>query len=151
MTTSETIPSIEELEAKQRAFIENAEAIALLIQKRREAEKEERIAEAKAFMAKHGLTQADLFGSAVMETTTAAVKSARKERVKYLVPRFVNPATKEDWSGMGRNPDWLLNAIEKEGKKKEDFVNPEWTKLYGSVKDKKKKPAKSVAPEQAAA
>ena len=150
--TSETIESIEELEAKEREFIKNAEAIALLIQRRREAEKEERIAEAKAFIAKHGLTQADLFGSAVMETTTAAVKSARKEREKSLVPKFLNPATQEDWSGMGRNPDWLLDAIKKDGKKKEDFVNPEWTKLYGSLsKEKKKKPAKSVSPDLAAA
>ncbi len=147
--TSETIESIEELEAKEREFIKNAEAIALLIQKRREAEKEERIAEAKAFIAKHGLTQADLFGSAVMETTTAAVKSARKEREKSPVPKFLNPATKEKWTGMGRNPDWLLDAI-KEGKKKEDFLNPKWLELQGPIEDKKE-PAKSVAPEQAAA
>jgi DNA-binding protein H-NS len=149
MMTSETIESIEELEAKEREFIKNAEAIALLIQKRREAEKEERIAEAKAFIAKHGLTQADLFGSAVMETTTAAVKSARKEREKSPVPKFLNPATKEKWTGMGRNPDWLLDAI-KEGKKKEDFLNPKWLELQGPIEDKKE-PAKSVAPEQAAA
>jgi DNA-binding protein H-NS len=149
MMTSETIESIEELEAKEREFIKNAEAIALLIQKRREAEKEERIAEAKAFIAKHGLTQADLFGSAVMETTTAAVKSARKEREKSPVPKFLNPATKEKWTGMGRNPDWLLDAIE-DGKKQEDFLNPKWLELQGPIEDKKE-PAKSVAPEQAAA
>ena len=148
MMTSETIPSIEELEAKEREFIKNAEAIALLIQQRREAEKEERVAEAKAFIAKHGLTQADLFGSTVIEQTPA-VKSARKEREKSPVPKFLNPATKDKWTGMGRNPDWLLDAI-KEGKKKEDFLNPEWTKLNGTIEDKKE-PAKSVSPDQAAA
>jgi hypothetical protein len=50
---------------------------------------------------------------------------------------------------MGRNPDWLLDAI-KEGKKKEDFLNPKWLELQGPIEDKKE-PAKSVAPDQAAA
>jgi hypothetical protein len=49
---------------------------------------------------------------------------------------------------MGRNPGWMIKAIE-DGKKQEDFLNPEWTKLNGTTEDKKE-PAKSVAPDQVA-
>ena len=148
MTAPETIPSIEELKAKRKEFLDGAAAMASLIEKRCEAEKEGRIAESKAFIAKHGLTQADLFGSTVMETT-AAVKSARRARATSdpLVPKFLNTATTESWTGMGRNPDWMVNAV-KAGKKQEDFLNPKWAELHGPIKVKNK-PAKSIAPEQA--
>ncbi len=149
MTTPETTLILEQLLENQKRLDAEKIANALAIEKARQAVKEQGIAQTMALIVKYGLTQADLFGSAEMETT-ATVKSARKKREKSPVPKFLNPATQEDWSGMGRNPDWLLDAIEKEGKKKEDFLNPEWTKLNGTIEDKKE-PAKSVAPDQAAA
>ena len=148
MTTPETTLILEQLLENQKRLDAEKIANALAIEEARQAVKEEGIAQTMALIAKYGLTQADLFGSAEMETT-AAVKSARKEREKSPVPKFLNPATKDKWTGMGRNPDWLLDAI-KEGKKKEDFLNPKWLELQGPIEDKKE-PAKSVAPDQAAA
>jgi DNA-binding protein H-NS len=148
MTTPETTLLLEQLLENQKRLDAEKIANALAIEEARQAVKEEGIAQTMALIAKYGLTQADLFGSAEMETT-AAVKSARKEREKSPVPKFLNPATKDKWTGMGRNPDWLLDAI-KEGKKKEDFLNPKWLELQGPIEDKKE-PAKSVAPDQAAA
>jgi DNA-binding protein H-NS len=148
MTTPETTLLLEQLLENQKRLDAEKIANALAIEEARQAVKKEGIAQTMALIAKYGLTQADLFGSAEMETT-AAVRSARKEREKSPVPKFLNPATKDKWTGMGRNPDWLLDAI-KEGKKKEDFLNPKWLELQGPIEDKKE-PAKSVAPEQAAA
>jgi DNA-binding protein H-NS len=149
MTTPETMSTLDQLLEKEKRLDAEKIANALAIEKARQASKEEGIAQTMALIAKYGLTHADLFGSAEIETT-AAIKSARKERAKSPVPKFLNPETKEDWSGMGRNPDWLLDAIKKDGKKKEDFLNPEWTKLSGTIEDKKE-PAKAIAPDQAAA
>jgi DNA-binding protein H-NS len=148
MTTPETTLLLEQLLENQKRLDAEKIANALAIEEARQAVKKEGIAQTMALIAKYGLTQADLFGSAEMETT-AAVRSARKEREKSPVPKFLNPATKDKWTGMGRNPDWLLDAI-KEGKKKEDFLNPKWLELQGPIEDKKE-PAKSVAPDQAAA
>lgn len=148
MTTPETTLILEQLLENQKRLDAEKIANALAIEKARQAVKEEGIAQTMALIAKYGLTQADLFGSAVIEQTPA-VKSARKEREKSPVPKFLNPATKDKWTGMGRNPDWLLDAI-KEGKKKEDFLNPKWLELNGPIEDKKE-PAKSVSPDQAAA
>lgn len=148
MMTPETMPTLEQLLEKEKRLDAEKIANALAIEKARQASKEEGIAQTMALIAKHGLTQADLFDSAEMETT-AAVKSARKERAKSLVPKFLNPATKEEWSGMGRNPGWMTKATEG-GKKQGDFLNPKWVELNGPIEDKQE-PAKSVAPDQAAA
>ena len=148
MTTPETTLILEQLLENQKRLDAEKIANALAIEKARQAVKEEGIAQTMALIAKYGLTQADLFGSAEMEST-AAVKSARKKREKSPVPKFLNPATQDKWTGMGRNPDWLLDAI-KEGKKKEDFLNPKWLELNGPIEDKKE-PAKPVEPNQAAA
>jgi DNA-binding protein H-NS len=148
MTTPETMPTLEQLLEKEKRLDAEKIANALAIEKARQAAKEEGIAQTKALIAKYGLTQADLFDSAEMEST-AATKSARKERAKSLAPKFLNPATKEEWSGMGRNPGWMIKAIE-DGKKQEDFLNPKWLELNGPIEDKKE-PAKSVSPDQAAA
>ena len=133
MTTPETTLLLEQLLENQKRLDAEKIANALAIEEARQAVKEEGIAQTMALIAKYGLTQADLFGSAEMETT-AAVKSARKEREKSPVPKFLNPATQDKWTGMGRNPDWLLDAI-KEGKKKEDFLNPKWLELNGPIED----------------
>jgi DNA-binding protein H-NS len=148
MTTPETKSTLDELLEEKKKIEDARIANFLAIEKAQQASKEEGIVQTKALITKYGLTQTDLFDSAEMETT-AAMKSVRKERAKSLVPKFLNPATNDAWSGMGRNPGWMIKAIE-DGKKQEDFLNPEWTKLNGTIEDKKE-PAKSVAPDQAAA
>ena len=148
MTTPETKSTLDELLEEKKKIEDARIANFLAIEKAQQASKEEGILQTKALITKYGLTQTDLFDSAEMETT-AAMKSVRKERAKSLVPKFLNPATNDAWSGMGRNPGWMIKAIE-DGKKQEDFLNPEWTKLNGTIEDKKE-PAKSVAPDQAAA
>jgi|JFJP01.1.fsa_nt_gi DNA-binding protein H-NS len=148
MTTPETKSTLDELLEEKKKIEDARIANFLAIEKAQQASKEEGIVQTKALIAKYGLTQADLFDSAEMETT-AAVKSARKERDKSPVPKFLNPGTKDKWTGMGRNPGWMIKAIE-DGKKQEDFLNPKWLELNGPIEDKKE-PAKSVAPEQAAA
>jgi DNA-binding protein H-NS len=148
MTTPETTLILEQLLEKQKRLDAENIANALAIEKARQASKEEGIAQTKALITKYGLTQTDLFDSAEMETT-AAMKSVRKERAKSLVPKFLNPATNDAWSGMGRNPGWMIKAIE-DGKKQEDFLNPKWLELNCPIEDKKE-PAKSVSPDQAAA
>lgn len=35
--------------------------------------------------------------------------------------KYTNPATGETWSGKGRKPEWLMNALNS-GKKLEDFL-----------------------------
>jgi DNA-binding protein H-NS len=71
------------------------------------------IAQVKALMAEHGLTQADLArGSTPRKTKTTGAKVAAKYR---------NKATGETWSGRGLQPRWLKAALAG-GKKLADFA-----------------------------
>lgn len=93
-----------ELKAKAEKLLQEAEEL-------RKQELAEVINEIKQKMAEYGITAADLSGS----KKGGVKKSAGSAPVKYRGPNG------EEWSGRGRSPQWLANAIEG-GKKKEDFA-----------------------------
>jgi DNA-binding protein H-NS len=72
------------------------------------------IAQVKALMAEHGLTQADL---AVTRSTQGKAKSAGTK----VAAKYRNQATGETWSGRGLQPRWLKAALAG-GKKLADFA-----------------------------
>lgn len=93
-----------ELKAKAEKLLQEAEEL-------RQKEVAEVINEIKQKMAEYGITTADLGAS----KKGGVKKSAGSAPVKYRGPNG------EEWSGRGRSPQWLANAIEG-GKKKEDFA-----------------------------
>lgn len=93
-----------ELKAKAEKLLQEAEEL-------RQKEMAEVINEIKQKMAEYGITTADLGAS----KKGGVKKSAGSAPVKYRGPNG------EEWSGRGRSPQWLANAIEG-GKKKEDFA-----------------------------
>ncbi len=95
-----------ELKAQAEALMQQAEQV-------RKKEIAEIVAEIKAKMAQYEITAADL-GFAV-----AGAKRASKRGGPSVV-RYRGP-NGEEWSGMGRQPAWMKNALEA-GKSKEDFA-----------------------------
>ncbi|KCB47951.1 H-NS histone family protein [Bordetella hinzii] len=93
-----------ELKAKAEKLLQEAEEL-------RQKEMAEVINEIKQKMAEYGISTADLGAS----KKGGVKKSAGSAPVKYRGPNG------EEWSGRGRSPQWLANAIEG-GKKKEDFA-----------------------------
>lgn len=93
-----------ELKAKAEKLLQEAEEL-------RQKEVAEVINEIKQKMAEYGITTADLGAS----KKGGVKKSTGSAPVKYRGPNG------EEWSGRGRSPQWLANAIEG-GKKKEDFA-----------------------------
>lgn len=91
MTTDLTTLSIEELAAQQAAITDALNA-------KRVAEKAEAVVKAKAFVAKFGLTAADIF-------TTTKRSSGRKVAAKY------SDGKGNTWSGRGLKPKWLASAL----------------------------------------
>jgi DNA-binding protein H-NS len=68
------------------------------------------VAEIKAKMAEYGLTVADLGGGATS-----------KLRGSTVAPKYRNTATGQTWSGRGKHPRWLTEAIAA-GKTLESFL-----------------------------
>lgn len=70
------------------------------------------VADIKAKMAEYGITLQDL-GAA----------GRRRSRAKASVgqPKYRNPATGETWTGKGRKPGWLVQALA-QGKSLADFA-----------------------------
>ncbi len=147
MTSIDHEKSLEELKKEKLLIASQLQAKDDEINKRIQAQRAQIIQETKAVIKEYDLSQAELFGAG--STWEPQEKTVRKTRIKYSVARYIGEKG-EEWYGTGTHPQWLVTALAS-GKKNEELENPEWTKLYGSVKDKKKKPAKSVAPEQAAA
>jgi DNA-binding protein H-NS len=96
------MPTYKELKAQGEALLKQAEAA-------RRAEMAAVVAEIHAKMSEHGITLADLKGGPKKSKSRAAVAA-----------KYRNPATGESWSGRGRAPKWLADAIAK-GQSKEDF------------------------------
>ncbi len=97
-----------ELKAQAEALMQQAE----------EARKQEIakvVAEIKQKMAEYGITAADLGVSGGKKAPRKSSASAGASVVRYKGPNG------EGWSGMGRQPQWLKEAIE-QGKSKEDFA-----------------------------
>lgn len=95
--------SYKELKAKADELMRQAEAA-------KKAETAAVIAEIKSRMAEYGITLADLGGSA--KKTTSRMQASIKYR---------DPATGESWSGRGRPPRWMADAMGK-GRQREEFL-----------------------------
>lgn len=95
-------------------YKELQEQIAALQKLAEEARKQEMalvVAEIKAKMAEYGITMEDL-GS--------AVRGKGRRKASSGVAKYRNPATGEQWTGKGRKPGWLVQALE-QGRSMEEF------------------------------
>lgn len=96
-------------------YKELQEQIAALQKQAEEARQQEIaaiIAEIKAKMAEYGITLQDL-----------GAGGRRRGRAKASAgqPKYRNPATGETWTGKGRKPGWLVQALA-QGKSLADFA-----------------------------
>lgn len=99
-----------ELKAQAEKLLEEAEHL-------RRQEIAVVINDIKAKIAEYGLSAADLGFSNI--ATPRKASAGRKSEQTASVVRYRGP-NGEPWSGMGRQPQWLKNALA-EGKNKEDF------------------------------
>lgn len=81
-------------------------ALEAQIEAARKAENAEAIAQVKALIAEHGLTQQDIFGGA---------KRGRKAS-GLVAAKYRDPATGATWTGRGKAPKWI------EGKDRTQFA-----------------------------
>ena len=146
MTTMDHEKSLEELKKEKHLIALQMQAKDDEINKRIQAQRAQIIQETKATIKEYNLSQVELFGAG--STVEPQEKAVRKTRIKYSVARYIGEKG-EEWFGTGTHPQWLVTALAG-GKKKSELENPEWTRLYGSDKGKKKT-AKAIAPDQAAA
>jgi DNA-binding protein H-NS len=91
-----------ELKAQAEALLKQAETA-------RRAEISAVVAEIQARMREYGITIDDLKGGAKKPKSRGAVAA-----------KYRNPATGDSWSGRGRAPRWLADAMAK-GRSKEEF------------------------------
>lgn len=102
-----------ELRAQAAKLLEQAEEL-------RKQEVSTVIAEMKEKMAQYAITASDLgITAADLGLAVTTHKKATKTPATTVV-KFKGP-NGEPWSGMGRQPQWLKDALA-EGKKKEDFA-----------------------------
>ena len=93
------MPTLAELLA-QKAELERQ------IAEQSRAEREQAIAQVRALMAQHGLTLADIGGTARPQPLRAAAPAPSK-----VAPKYRHPETGETWSGRGLQPNWLKAAL----------------------------------------
>ena len=92
-----------ELKAQAEALLQQAEAA-------RRAEIAAVVAETQARMKEYGITLADLKGGAKKAKPRGAVAA-----------KYRNPVTGDTWSGRGRAPKWLADALAK-GRSRDEFL-----------------------------
>lgn len=92
-----------ELKAQAEALLKRAEAA-------RRAEIAAVVAEIQARMKEYGITLADLKGG----TKKAGPRGA-------VAAKYRNPLTGDTWSGRGRAPKWLADALAK-GRSRDEFL-----------------------------
>jgi len=97
-----------ELKAQAEALLKQAEQA-------RKQEIAEVVAEIKQKMAEYGITVSDLGLPSGGKKPRKSSGSSGASVARYKGPNG------EGWSGMGRQPQWLKDAIE-QGKSKEDFA-----------------------------
>lgn len=97
--------SYKELQAQIAALQKQAEQV-------RKQEIASVVAEIKAKMAEYGITLEDL---------GATGKSAGRRKSTGGVVKYRDPATGATWTGKGRKPGWMVEALAA-GKKMEDFL-----------------------------
>jgi DNA-binding protein H-NS len=146
MTTMDHEQSLAKLKEERSVIAAQLQAKDDEINQLIEAHKEQMLQKTKATIKEYNLSPTDLFGAGTV--VEPQEQSVRKSRIKYSVPRYIGEKG-EEWYGTGTHPQWLVTALAS-GKKKSELENPEWARLYGSDKGKKK-PAMSVAPDLAAA
>ena len=93
-----------ELQAQIEALKHQAEV-------QRKAELAAVIAGIRAKMDEYGITVADL----------GSRRGASSAKGSIVAPKYRHPQTNETWSGRGKMPRWLQNAVDS-GKRKEDFL-----------------------------
>ncbi|HUX30169.1 MAG TPA: H-NS histone family protein [Thiobacillus sp.] len=98
-----TMATYKELKAQAEALLQQAETA-------RRAEIAAVVADIQARMKEFGITLADLKGG----TKKAKARGA-------VAAKYRNPATGESWSGRGRAPRWLADALAK-GRTKDEFL-----------------------------
>ena len=96
-----------ELKAQAESLMQQAEQA-------RKQEIAEVVAEIKKKMVEYGISVSDL------GLPTGGKKTRKSANGGVSVVRYKGP-TGEGWSGMGRQPQWLKDALE-QGKSKEDFA-----------------------------
>jgi DNA-binding protein H-NS len=94
------MPTLAELLA-QKAELERQ------IAEQSRAEREQAIAQVRQLMAQHGLTLADIGGTA----RPAPLRPARGPAPAKVAPKYRHPDTGETWSGRGLQPNWLKAAL----------------------------------------
>ncbi len=92
-----------------------AEKLMAQAEEARTKEIAEVVADIKKKMTEYGITASDLGLSAGSKKATKKVGPSTPSVVRYKNDNG------ETWSGMGRQPNWIKEAIEK-GKDKEDFA-----------------------------
>ena len=90
-------------------LIAQREAIEKQIADLRQSEIADSIAQVRALIAEHGLTQSDIFGGA------AKVRKV-KEAGSKVAAKYRDPISGKEWSGRGLAPKWL------QGKEKADYL-----------------------------
>lgn len=99
--------------------------LAVLIPRKRDADRADLLATMAQTAAAHGLKLGDLFGSKAarnMRSAHAAPKRRAGHWRKLKVAKFVNRKNaSETWTGRGRRPVWLANAI-KRGASLQEFA-----------------------------
>ncbi len=101
--------------ASYRDLMGQIEGLKKQAEEQRKKEIAAEVADIKKKMAEFGITAADLGFS---EKKRPGRKPARKGVSK---PKYKNPATGETWTGVGRKPKWVAEAL-KHGKKLEQFL-----------------------------
>jgi DNA-binding protein H-NS len=80
-------------------LIKQKEALEAQIANTRQSELTDAISKVKAFVAEHGLTQKDVFGSS---KGTKKSSSGGKVAAKYR-----DPSSGQTWTGRGKAPKWI--------------------------------------------
>lgn len=86
--------------SKLQELIAQKEALEKQIAETRETELAAAIAQVKALVAEHQLTQSDIFG------TTRGLKKVKAVKTK-VAAKYRDPETGKEWSGRGIAPKWL--------------------------------------------
>lgn len=95
-------------------FKELQEQIAALQKQAQEARKQEIVsvvAEIKAKMVEYGIT---------LEELESSVRGKGRKKASVGVPQYRNPDTGQEWTGKGRKPGWLVQALQ-QGRSLDEF------------------------------
>ena len=85
------------------------------------AEREQAIAQVRQLMAQHGLTLADVGGSARPQAPRGPRGPAAAGPAAKVAPKYRHPETGQTWSGRGLQPNWLKAALAS-GRSLSDFA-----------------------------